>query len=115
VDISTKESHEEIVSECKMRAQPDAMARIALRGVPSFNVEQERLTASLKGHFFWVELEDESSFFESGDIARFAEEPTIRGYFVRRLLDRLEDSTSEREKEVLRLALRKGLAAFEGR
>ena len=115
VDISTKESHEEIVSECKMRAQPDAMARIALRGVPSFDVESARLRASLQEHFFWVELEDESSFFESGDIARFAEEPTIRGYFVRKLLDRLEDSTSERAKEVLRLALRKGLAAFEGR
>jgi len=30
-------------------------------------------------------------------------------------LDKLENSTSEREKEVLMLALRKGLAAFEGR
>jgi hypothetical protein len=78
-------------------------------------VDPERLKASLRGYFFWVEIEDESSYLESDDIARFAEEPTIRGYFVRRLLNRLEDSTSEREKEVLSLALRKGLAAFEGR
>ncbi len=115
VDISAKESPEEIASECKMRARPDAMVRIVLSGVPSFNVDPERLRASLMEHFFWVEIEDESSFLESDDIMRFAEEPTIRGCFVRRLLDRLEGSTSEREKEVLRLALRKGLAAFEGR
>jgi len=115
VDISAKETQDEIVSECKMRAQPDAMVKINLSGVPSFDVDPERLKASLRGYFFWVEIEDESSYLESDDIARFAEEPTIRGYFVRRLLNRLEDSTSEREKEVLSLALRKGLAAFEGR
>ena len=83
--------------------------------MPSFSVELERLKASLQEHFFWVEIEDESSFLEADDIERFAEEPTIRGHFVRRLLNRLEEATSEREKEVLMLALRKGLAAFEGR
>ncbi len=115
VDISTKESQDEIVSECKGQAGPDAMVKVNLCGVPSFSVDSERLKASLQQHCFWVEIEDESSFLESDDIARFAEEPTIRGHFVRRLLDRLEDSTSEREKEVLMLALRKGLAALEGR
>lgn len=115
VDISTKGDHEEIVSECKRQAGPDVMVKLVLSGVPSFSVDPERLRASLNEHFFWVEIEDESSFLESGDIAKFADEPTIRGYFTRRLLTKLEDSTSEREKEVLMLALRKGLAAFEGR
>lgn len=115
MDISTKESQEEIVSECKGRAEHDSMVKLVLRGVPSFGVNPESLKAQLQDSFFWVEIEDESSFVESSDIQEFAKEQTIRGHFVRRLLKRLEDAHSQREKEVLELALRKGLAAFDGR
>lgn len=115
IDVSTIESLGQIESECKRHAEPDAMVKINLCGVPAFGVDSERLQASLREHFFWAEIEDESNFLKSRDIARFAEEPTIRGHFVRRLLNRLEAAGSAREREVLELALRKGLSAFEGR
>ncbi|MGB4515955.1 MAG: DNA repair exonuclease [Bacillota bacterium] len=115
IDISAKPDLQEIASECRSKAGPDAMVKVILSGVPSFSVDLERLRAALGEHFFWVEVEDESSFLESSDIARFEKEPTIRGCFTRRMLEKLKNSTSDQEREVIMIALRKGLAAFEGR
>ncbi len=115
IDISAKPDLQEIASECRSKAGPDAMVKVILSGVPSFSVDLERLRAALGEHFFWVEVEDGSSFLESSDIARFEKEPTIRGCFTRRMLEKLKNSTSDQEREVIMIALRKGLAAFEGR
>lgn len=113
VDISAKGNFEEVVSECKMRTKPGSVAKVILKGVPGFKVEKDRLEAFLEDHFLLLEIEDESTLLGSDDIMKLSEESTIRGCFVRRLLDRLEKANSHREKEVLELALRKGLAAFE--
>lgn len=117
IDVSAVPSHDALVDACRATtgADSDALVRITLKGVPPFAIDVDALASSLQGEFFSVEVVDETTFLSDELSRQLASEPTVRGYFVRRLMAKLEHAADERERKVLELAMRKGLAAFRGR
>ncbi|MGE5587394.1 MAG: metallophosphoesterase family protein [Clostridia bacterium] len=115
IDVSAVQSCDALADACRAEAgaDGDALVRIALRGVPPFAVDSDALARLLQQEYFFVEVVDDTSFFSAGVGRLHASEPTIRGHFVKRLLARLEQASDDRERKVLELALRKGLAAFD--
>lgn len=114
MDVSAARSHDELVQSCRRLLEPEALVRITLKGAPPFTVDLEALKAAVQDGFFYVEVEDETDALGSDLAETYASEPTIRGYFVRRMVRRIDAATSDRERRLLQLALRKGVAAFEG-
>lgn len=86
--------------------------RIVLTGEVSEPVDVQAVERLLRGKAVDVRVEDETT---TADYASLARENTLRGAFVRRMLKRIENSEgSGAEAAAERLALRYGLAAFEG-
>jgi len=117
IDVSAVPSHDALADACRrtVAADGDALVRMTLKGVPPFAIDVDALAAALQSEFFYVEVLDETAFLSEELGRQLASEPTVRGYFVKRLMERLEQAADEREKKVLDLAMRKGLAAFQGR
>ncbi len=115
LDVSGAGSQEELVESCRALSDPEALARIVLGGAPGFAVDAEGLAAALGADFFHVEIEDETDVLAADLVRTYALEATIRGCFTRRLIQRIDSASTERERRLLELALRKGLAAFEKR
>lgn len=114
IDVSAVPSRDALAEACRAAAgdDRDACVKITLRGTPSFPVDTTSLARSLQEDFFYVEIADETTFTNEDLVSRLAAQPTIQGYFVRRLAARLESTSDARERKVLELAIRKGLAAF---
>ncbi|MGE5593456.1 MAG: metallophosphoesterase family protein [Betaproteobacteria bacterium] len=117
IDVSTVPSRDALVDACRAAAGGDtnAFVKITLQGVPPFPIDADSLASSLQAEFFHAEVVDETTFLNEDLARQLASEPTVQGYFVRRLMAKLERATSDRDRRVLELAMRKGLAAFQGR
>ena len=103
-----------ILGLCDAPAWGDAIARLTLVGEagPTLAVDPGQLREQLAERFYHVTFVDRTE--PALDAEAIAAEGTARGEFVRRLLKRIE-SADEAEREVLRLALRVGLAGYDGR
>ena len=114
IDVSAMRSQNELIEALTHMGDPEALARIILTGAPPFSIDVETLTAAIEDKFFYLEVDDQTDFLTPALIKEYSEEITIRGYFARRLLDRINKAADDRERRLLQLALRKGLAAFQG-
>ncbi|MHB1127008.1 MAG: metallophosphoesterase family protein [Bacillota bacterium] len=92
---------------------PQAMVRLLLTGVAGFPLEVSGLQERCSRYFYYLEIEDQTTSINPGLLAAWAQEPTIRGLFVRRLQSGLEQAGSERERQVITRALLNGLASLE--
>ncbi|MEW6229467.1 MAG: DNA repair exonuclease [Bacillota bacterium] len=113
VDVSAARSRNELVQSCCRLSDPEALVRITLKGAPPFTIDPEALKAALQEQFFHVEVEDETDVLGADLVRTYDSEPTIRGCFVRRMARRIDAATTDSERRLLQLALRKGVAAFE--
>lgn len=91
-------------------SSPD-LVRLLLRGEQHRPPNLPLLTEQWKGHFFHLELRDETTL--PHDLWERAEEDSLTGLFLRRMKERL-DKADEQERPQLLLAARFGLAALEG-
>jgi DNA repair exonuclease SbcCD nuclease subunit len=89
------------------------IARIRLEGAADFAFDAERIQARLAPRFFHFEIEDRTYIVNASLLGRYREESTVRGVFVRRMLDRIEQASDPAGREVAALALRLGLAEFQ--
>jgi len=92
---------------------PDKIVEFKLKGTPGFPVNVERLVEELERSFFHISMADESSYVDLAQIEKYTGEHTVRSEFVKRIFTRMNQTEDEREKEILKLALLKGLAAFQ--
>ncbi|MGI6307914.1 MAG: metallophosphoesterase family protein [Dethiobacteria bacterium] len=113
LDLSTLYSPEEIVAECRRYRDPEKIVEIRFKGTPRFAVDIERVREELQEDFLYLQLADDSSFIDWPQIEKYSGEHTVRGAFAQRILERMKEAEEEREKEVLKLALLKGLAVFQ--
>jgi DNA repair exonuclease SbcCD nuclease subunit len=88
------------------------MARVRLQGHATFAVDLERIRASLGGRIEVLELEGPGEGWDPGDWTRWREEPTLRGAFVRKVLERMEKTSDPQERQLLEEAAVLGLAAL---
>ena len=84
-----------------------------MEGPAEFVFDPERLQTRLQPRFFHLELDDRTYLVNAKLLDRYREEATVRGVFVRRMLDRIEQAPSQDAKETATLALRMGLAEFQ--
>jgi exonuclease SbcD len=89
------------------------IVRVRLEGAADFAFEAERIRGSIRERFFHLELDDRTYLMDAALLGQFKDEATIRGAFVRRMVDRLSQAGTPQEKETVTLALRLGLSEFQ--
>jgi DNA repair exonuclease SbcCD nuclease subunit len=104
-------STEGFYSAIKKKADPDAIARITISGATDFPLDAREAVARIAPMFFHVEIVDRTSMVGGGLINSIKREETVRGIFVRKMLDRIENCQAE-ERATAELALRLGIEQF---
>ena len=115
IDLSQAEIRDDSQLEARLLAFAGdrEIARIRLEGPADFAFDAERIQARLGVRFFHLEIEDRSYVLNASLLGRYREEATVRGVFVRRMLERIEKAPDPAGREVAALALRLGLAEFQ--
>jgi len=118
LDISAATSRDDIKSQLQYWADEArgnyAFARAMLKGQlqPEIELDLTVLREAIGSYFRYFDLQNRT--YPAYDFSELAEEKTVRGAFVREMLNRIKLATGE-EKETLRSALTLGLQAFEKR
>ncbi|MFC1587305.1 exonuclease SbcCD subunit D [Planctomycetota bacterium] len=114
VDVTGSQVLEDVFESCRgLCGDPSRIVHFELNGVPEFIIDQEQLKAMLQSQYFSVELSDYTDIVESNFVENIAKErATIRKLFLDELIERLDSSRNEREREQLNLAIKIGLDEF---
>jgi predicted phosphodiesterase len=91
-----------------------SFARVRLVGALAFDLDVVRLRAEAAPYFRALAIEDATTSVAPALLDRLANQPTVRGAFVRQLVERLERAEDEDERALVTRALRHGLAALAG-
>ena len=91
------------------------LARIILKGMVEDVLDIEKLHADLAPYFSYLELVDETSLLESQWLQRLEKENTIRGFFVRKMKEKIESLHTSEEQEIYRVAFKEILSEFQKR
>ena len=105
------ESTDALVDAIKDRAEPDDITKIVLTGTADVLPAKEEIEAYLSGQFFYLEISDNTSVFESEMVRSIKNENTVRGIFARKMLEKIEQRKGEKREEA-ELALRLGIEQF---
>ncbi len=105
---------EDLIREIEQRAKPNLILRLILDGPSEFFIKEEVLKERVREKLFHLELDDETTTFDSVLIRRFEEERTIRGLFVRRMQEQIRSAHDE-ERALYEHALKIGLEQFLSR
>lgn len=89
------------------------IVRVRLEGPAEFVFDSDRLLARIGSRFFHLELDDRTYVVNARLMDRYKDEATVRGVFVRRMLERIEQADGPDAKETATLALRLGLSEFQ--
>jgi DNA repair exonuclease SbcCD nuclease subunit len=113
VDLATSAvaSIEGLVSAIEKRSDPNALARVKVTGAADFLPAIRLIESRLAARFFHLEILDATSVVGGELIRSIGSEETVRGIFVKKMLERIESSGAE-EKAAAELALRLGLEQF---
>lgn len=114
IPLSGMADWEELIESCRKLSDPQAMVHLKLSGNPRFAIDTEKLAEELEPYFFYLEIDNSARFFAESFLKSIAQEPTVRGAYVRRFQEKQKEAASEREQKVLERALLKGLTALEG-
>jgi exonuclease SbcD len=110
---SDVQDEEQLTERITAFAGDREILRFRLTGAAHFVFDAEQLAQRMAPRFFHVELDDQTYLVNQSLLERFKDEATVRGIFVRRMLERIEHAASARDRETAMLALRIGLAEFQ--
>lgn len=102
----------ELVESILSFADPQLLLRVELQGAANFICDSSALEARLARNFYHLQIIDTTLHFDQGLLALWARETTIRGHFVRRMQERLAATEDASERQLIELALRRGMEAF---
>jgi DNA repair exonuclease SbcCD nuclease subunit len=114
LDISRCDGPEDVSRLLMAMADQQAMVRVVLSGVAGFQPDIKRLQEVHRNLFYHLEMDSDGVFLHRELIDALAVEPTIRGYFIRRMQDCIRDAVDDEEREVHERALMRGVAALGG-
>lgn len=104
-------SDAEIAQRLLEQRSDNLLVRVRLVGPAEFVPNTELIAEQLNEAFFYVEVIDETRLVDGALVKRLRDERTIRGLFVRKMLERAE-SVDEHARESAELALKFGLDEF---
>ena len=101
----------------------DLIVEVTLEGTAEFIADLDEIHQEVADRFFYLDIRDESRLVDSALVKKLEAENTIRGYFVRKLGERLETAREKAEKRpgdahrahdviVLERALKLGVEQF---
>ena len=114
VDVGLPADAEVLAEMLISQSDPRQLLELRFPGLVSFPLNGEEMEARLAPYFYYLEVKDESVEYSRESLERLAEEPTITGIFLRRILARLQEAGDEGERRLLHRALTKGLLALRG-
>jgi exonuclease SbcD len=115
LDLSVAEIKDEAGLESRLLAfaGDHELVRARLQGPAEFVFDPDRLRARIESRFFHLEIDDHTYVVNAAMLERYRAESTVRGVFVRRMLERMEQAPDPGARETATLALRLGLAEFQ--
>jgi DNA repair exonuclease SbcCD nuclease subunit len=107
-----EDAMEQVRRKLLTRARADRLARFDLVGIlhHPLALDEEALIEECRDEYFWLQVSDRTRLMPEAPL----EANTIRAAFERRLLERLEGASNERQVEVAKRAQRLGIQALEG-
>lgn len=113
VDAGRYSAAEELSRAVAEQVLPGGMVSVVLKGVPEFALDAEKLRGDLSESAYYVEVVDETESYPAHLLAAWAKENTLRGYFLRRMQERLaEAGEDEQKRRTAERAIVKGLKAL---
>lgn len=110
VDISGQEPYDAVIAAAKELSEND-YCRVILTGECEDLPDTGLLRKRLEGRFAELQIKDET--VQSRDIWQLAGRDTLSGLYLSKLKDKLDSAASDRERQVIELAAKCGLAAIE--
>ena len=111
LDAGAYQGFEELAEAACEQIPEGAAVRLVLTGMPGFALQPARLKEALAGRTYYLEVVDETAGISDDLLRALAAEPTVRGAFVRRMLERLKAAGPGQEK-LIRRSLVRGLEAL---
>lgn len=112
LDVSGLEKEEELAQKIGQWKGENVLLKLRLIGAPDGLLDLEKVQGLAQAEFYYLGLEDHLQIFDSSFVERVKEEKTIRGLFVRKVLEELQKAQG-RDREVLQKALTTGLQEFD--
>jgi len=114
IDLGREGIHgsESLAKTIQAHSSRDSLLKITLTGSSDFLPAKDEIEAGLANDFFYLQILDQASIYDSGLIKDIQNEQTVRGIFVRKMLKRLEQAPAEK-REALELALRLTMEQFQ--
>lgn len=114
IDVSMMKDKDELMEYCRSKSDPEKVLQLSFVGTPPFMINEENLSNELESSFFHVEVNNAIRFFSDGYLDTISNELTVRGFFVKRMREKILGMTDPRERKIHEMALLKGLEALEG-
>ena len=95
-------------------ADKDAIAEITVRGDAEFSFDPAAVEEMLSDRFLYLRVMDETRVYCARWVEQFRNERTVRGIFVRKLIERIENARTDDDRKLLDMALRLGLTELAG-
>jgi exonuclease SbcD len=104
-------SDAEIAERLLEQRAETALVRVRLTGPAEFVPDTDAIGDRLGGTFFYVEVRDETRLIDGALVDSLRKERTMRGLFVRKMLDRAA-SAADADRDPVELGLKYGLDEF---
>lgn len=111
LDLSGCEDQRQAAEKIRSESVPGLLLRLVLTGIVEAPLDLATLHAGCSGEFFHLEFADETRLFDSDFARRIAQEETVRGLFVRRAREAMEEASAE-ERSLAEEAFREVLVRF---
>jgi DNA repair exonuclease SbcCD nuclease subunit len=104
----------ELCNRIESLADTDAIVELIVSGDVEFSFDTAVVEETLADKFFCLKVVDETRVYCARWVEQFRDERTVRGIFVRKLIERIENAGTDEEKKLLDMALRLGLTELAG-
>lgn len=114
LDLSPLEdcSLETMVEEIRRKAPEGAILDLRLEGSAEEPIDLESMRKQLMPKYlFYLNIDDQTLLWQSGRLEQWAAEPTVRGRFTRRMMEKIRQAPPE-DAPTLNLALKLALVEF---
>ena len=112
IDLFELAATENTVQKVKELQDPNTLLRLILKGTLEDVLDLSKIQGDLAPYFAYLEIIDETSVIDSQWIQRLEQENTIRGFFVRKMKEKINRIESEEEKEIYKNAFKEILQEF---
>lgn len=114
IDLGPFTTQDEVIAHLERELDEDAIVRLYPTGSRPPDLNLEHLRGRLASACFHLEIEDHSLEISADQIEQLMHQPTLKGLFVQQLMEReAEIAGDDAARHMIRLALAKGLTAFE--